>query len=109
MARLRFRSLNRHSKTRLLAVGGIVFDDATLGGLVDRFISRREQFFGTGDILRSESLRERLSRIMEHVLAAQVEHVLLRRRADRFLCGTGDSHMSPIYTLSPASWQMVVR
>ena len=87
------RALNSASESRFLAVCGIALYDAALCRFVYRLKSGREKLLGCRDILRGKSFHERLSRVGERILAAQIEHVLPCGGTDRFLCGTGDCHV----------------
>ena len=86
------RAFDGGGEARLLAVRRVALDDTALRRFINRFVGGREKHLRTGDILGGERLRERLGRVVECDLAAQIEDMLPRGGAYRFLCGTGDSH-----------------
>ena len=83
---LRFGAFDSGGETGLFARSSVDFNNAGLAGLVYCFIRHGEQFLGAGNIFGGERLHKRLRHVLKCVLAAQVEDMLLRRGAYRFLC-----------------------
>ena len=83
---LRARAFDGGGETSLLTVCRVAFDDTALAGFIYRGIRRREELLGTFNIFGGERLGERLSRIMQSALAAQIKHMLPSRGADSLLC-----------------------
>ena len=90
---LNFRTFDEPGEAGLLARRGIGFDDARLTCLIDCGIGRWEQFLSFDNLFGSDRLNHGLGRIIERVLAAHVENMLLSRRADCLLRGTGYCHV----------------